>query len=95
MNKYKSISSVTFAPTARRALTHSRPIPNVGVKISKANQSVLIQDRDRVHQDIVMQGKEMQQFIQELKDVSRAMPDVSIRDALAVVTAPYVAGKWC
>lgn len=95
MNKFKEIISAKPALPAPRTTTHTHSIPNVGVKISKANNSVLIQDRDRVYDDILMQGEEMQQFLQELKSASRVMPDLPIRDALVVVTAPYIAGKWC
>ena len=95
MKNFKEFVSAMPAPPAPRTTATTHSIPNVGVKISKVNSQVLIQDRDRVFDDILMQGEEMQQFLEELKLASRVMPDLSIRDALVVVTAPYIAGKWC
>lgn len=77
-----------------RSVGNGCSIPNVGVKISKSNRQVRIQDRDCVYEDILMQGEDMNKFLQELKDATRAMPDLPIKDALVVVTATYVAENW-
>lgn len=69
-------------------------IPNIGVRISKANRQVRIQDLDRVYDDILMQGDDVSKFLEELKQATRAMPDVPIKDALVILTSTYVAENW-
>lgn len=94
MTKFKErIGSYPARPLAQpRGIGCS--IPNVGVTISKANRHVVIRDRDQVYEDILMQGEDMDKFLQELKHATQNMPNASIKDALVIVTAPYVGNKW-
>lgn len=69
-------------------------IPNVGVVISHTRQQVLIRDLNHVYEDILVQGDEMDKFLSALKHATAMMPDVPVKDALVVVTAPFVGGKW-
>lgn len=69
-------------------------IPNVGVVISHTRQQVRIRDLDQVYEDILVQGEEMEKFMSALKEASAMMPDLPVKDALVVVTAPFVGGKW-
>lgn len=94
MQKIKHLFAHIPAICDRKPAASAMPIPNVGVTISKANRNVRIYDRDRVFQDILMQGEDMNNFLTELKSAQAMMPDLPIKDALVVVTAPFIAGKW-
>lgn len=70
------------------------PIPKVGVVISHTRKEVRIRDLDQVYQDVLIQGEDMQKFQDELRQATKMMPDVPIADALYVITAPFIAGRW-
>lgn len=95
MNNFKARmlvpSTAIPAPTNR---CQQVPIPKVGVVISHARQEVRIRDLDCVYQDILIQGEDMQKFQDELRHATKMMPNVPIGDALFVVTAPFIAGRW-
>lgn len=95
MNKFKRYMKAQPVFPISPAATYARPVSNVGVTISKANRRVLIQDRDRVYSDILVEGEEMSQFLDELKTATRDMPNVPIGQALAAISAPYFVEKWC
>lgn len=85
MTILKSHNMSEIAPTATPACL------NVGMCASKTNRTVRILDRNKVFEDIFVQGEEMAQFLQELKQMS----DLPIGEAIAVAAAPYIARKWC
>lgn len=84
------IASQTFSPIASGV----KPL-NVGVCVSRTNRNVRIFDRNQVFEDILMQGEDMNQFLQELKQAHIDKRDLPIGDVIASIAAPFVASKWC
>lgn len=68
---------------------------NVSINISRTHKRVVIQDRNRQFDDVLMQGEEMAQFLSELKVFAKENPKALIQEALATAIEPYVAQKWC
>lgn len=94
MKLNKAIASMKRPRPAQPPSGSACTVPNVGVTISRSNNNVRIRDLDQVYEDILVQGDEMAEFMSALKNATTTMPTVPIKDALVIVTAPFVGNKW-
>ena len=94
MNNLKARMLVPSTPAPVRTGRHSHSIPKVGVVISHTHQRVRIRDLDHIHKDVLIQGDEMRKFQDDLREACKIMPNIPIGDALYIVTAPFIAGRW-
>lgn len=94
MKQLKALPLAGHALPARQPCSSAISIPNVGVTISHSNRNVRIRDLNHVYEDILVQGDDMDKFLSALKHATVMMPDLPVKDALVVVTAPFVGNKW-
>ncbi|WP_151708833.1 hypothetical protein [Acinetobacter brisouii] len=66
----------------------------MSARISKTKRTVVLRDLDRINKDITISGAETDKFFHDLSNATKSMPDVTLSDALNIVTASVVAGRW-
>lgn len=67
---------------------------NISLCISKAKHNAILRDLDRKHQDIVLEGEEMQDHISKLWSTAKSMPNLPIGDALNIAFGSLTDRFW-